>query len=212
MESSIATPGADATGSRTIADMFGLAAEKFGDRPAARFKDGEDWADVSYREAGEIVSEIARGLIDLGLQPGERVAILCSTRAEWAWSSFAISSAGGVVVPIYPTNSASECEWVAGNSEARFAICEDASQVAKLQAVRERLPGLEAIVSIEPGVDGTLSVDDLRARGRGRDAAELAARTRRRRPGRPVHVHLHVGHDRAAEGLRARRTATTAPS
>ncbi len=176
MESSIATPGADTTGSRTIADMFGLAAEKFGDRPAARFKDGEGWADVSYREAGEIVSEIGRGLIDLGLQPGERVAILCSTRAEWAWSSFAISSAGGVVVPIYPTNSAEECEWVAGNSEARFAICEDASQVAKLQAVRERLPGLEAIVSLEPGVEGTLSVDELRERGRGRDAAELAER------------------------------------
>ena len=177
MESSTATPGVDATGSRTIADMFGLAAEKFGDHPAARSKDGDGWADVSYRDAGEIVSEIGRGLIDLGLQPGERVAILCSTRAEWAWSSFAICSAGGVVVPIYPTNSAEECEWVAGNSEARFAICEDASQVAKLQAVRERLPGLEAIVAIEPGAEGALAIDELRERGRARDAAELAARS-----------------------------------
>jgi long-chain acyl-CoA synthetase len=167
----------DATGSRTIADMFGRAAEQFGDRPSARFKDGDGWAEVTYREAGEIVSEIGRGLIDLGLQPGERVAIVCSTRAEWAWSSFAISSAGGVVVPVYPTNSAEECEWVVGNSESRFAICEDASQVAKLQTVRERLPGLEEIVSIEPGAAGATSLDELRERGRGRDADELAARS-----------------------------------
>ena len=74
MESSTATPGVDATGSRTIADMFGLAAEKFGDHPAARSKDGDGWADASYRDAGEIVSEIGRGLIDLGLSR-ERVAI-----------------------------------------------------------------------------------------------------------------------------------------
>jgi long-chain acyl-CoA synthetase len=176
MESSTAAPVAETTGSRTIADMLALAAEKFGDNTAARYKDGDEWVDVSYREVGEIASEIARGLIDLGLQPGERVALLCSTRAEWAWSSFAISSAGGVVVPIYPTNSPEECEWVAGNSEARFAICENADQVAKLEAVRERLPGLEALIAIEPGGDA-IALDELRARGRGRDAAEVAERS-----------------------------------
>src|SRR3712207_5685052 len=104
--------------------MMGLAAEKFADRPAVRFKRGEEWADVSYAEVGTIVSEAARGLIDLGLSAGDRGAVLCSTRPEWTFCSFAISSAGGVVVPIYPTNSPSECEWVAGNSESRFVFCE----------------------------------------------------------------------------------------
>src|SRR3954447_22885597 len=102
MESSTVSPVADATGSTTIADMMGIAAEKFADRPAVRFKRGEQWTDVSYAEVGTIVSEAARGLIDLGLQPGDRAAILCATRPEWTYSSFAISSAGGVVVPIYP--------------------------------------------------------------------------------------------------------------
>jgi long-chain acyl-CoA synthetase len=176
MESSTAAP--ESTGSRTIADLMGLAAERYGDRTAVTFKRGDEWAEVSYREVGEIVSEIARGLIDLGLAPGDRAAVLCSTRPEWTYASFGIASAGGVVVPIYPTNSPDECEWVAGNSEARFVICEDASQVAKIAQVRDRLPQLEAVVVIDPAGDvgDAIPLEDLRARGRGRDAAEVAER------------------------------------
>ncbi|MGH2949067.1 MAG: AMP-dependent synthetase/ligase [Solirubrobacteraceae bacterium] len=178
MESSTITPAAQSTGSTTIADMMGIAAERFGDHPAVTYKRGDDWVTVSYREMGEIASEIARGLIDLGLDPGDRAAILCSTRAEWTYASFGIASAAGVVVPIYPTNSPGECEWVASNSEARFIFCEDASQVAKIVQVRDRLPHLEAIVVIDPSGDvaDAISLDDLRARGRGRDAAEVAER------------------------------------
>jgi long-chain acyl-CoA synthetase len=81
-------------------------------------------------------------------------------------------------VPIYPTNSPEECEWVAGNSESRFVICEDAGQAAKIAEVRDRLPNLEAVVVIDPSGDvgDAMSLDDLRARGRGRDAAEVAER------------------------------------
>ncbi len=176
MESSTAAP--ESTGSRTIADMMSLAAEKHGDRSAVMFKRGDEWAEVSYREVGETVSEIARGLIDLGLAPGERAAVLCTTRPEWTYASFGIGSAGGVVVPIYPTNSPEECEWVAGNSESRFIVCEDASQVAKIVAVRDRLPALEAMIVIDPAGDvaDAISLDELRERGRGRDANEVAER------------------------------------
>jgi long-chain acyl-CoA synthetase len=176
MDSSTAAPAS--TGSRTIADMMALAAERYADRTAVTFKRGDQWAEVSYRELGGIVSEIARGLIDLGLQPGDRAAVLCATRPEWTYSSFGISSAGGVVVPIYPTNSPEECEWVASNSESRFVFCEDAEQVAKIVQVRDRLPRLEAIVVIDPSGDvaDAISLEDLRERGRGRDAAEVAER------------------------------------
>src|SRR3954453_7638865 len=133
------------TGSVTIADIVSLAAERYGERPAARFKRDGEWHDVSYTELGETVSELARGLVDLGLAAGDRVALLCTTRVEWTFADFAITSAGGVVVPIYPTNSPEECAWVAGNSESRFVICEDASQVEKIVAVRDQLPKLEAI-------------------------------------------------------------------
>src|SRR3954449_11735060 len=157
------------TGSATIADIVGLAAERYGEQPAARFKRDGEWRDISYRELAATVSELARGLIDLGLQPGERVALLCTTRVEWSLIDFAITSAGGVVVPIYPTNSPDECAWVIGDSESRFVVVEDEAQGAKVAAVRDRLPELEYV----------LSIDDfaaLRERGRKRDAAELAER------------------------------------
>jgi len=177
MESSTASQ--ESTGSRTIADMMSLAAERYGDRTAVTFKRGDEWVEVSFREVGEIVSEIARGLIDLGLEPGDRAAVLCTTRAEWTYASFGITSAGGVVVPIYPTNSPEECEWVAGNSESRFVVCEDATQVAKIAQVRERLPRLEAVIVIDPAGDvgDSIPLDDVRERGRGRDAAEVAERS-----------------------------------
>ena len=84
-----------------------------------------------------------------------------------------------MVVPIYPTNSPEECEWVAGNSESVAVVCEDASQVAKIVAVRERLPALRTIVVIDPAGEtaDAISLDEVRERGRGRDAAELEART-----------------------------------
>jgi long-chain acyl-CoA synthetase len=187
VESSTVAPAAGSTRSSTIADMIGLAAAKFSDHIAARYQRDGAWEEVTYGEVGTIASEIARGLIDLGLQPGERVAILCTTRPEWAYASFAITSAGGVVVPIYPTNSPEECEWVAGNSEARFAVCEDAEQVGKLRAVRDRLPSLEAIVAVDPSGDvgDAISLDDLRRRGRGRDAAEVIERAAAVRPEDP---------------------------
>jgi long-chain acyl-CoA synthetase len=174
MQESTSVPS-HGTGSATIADIVSLAAERYGEQPAARFKRDGEWRDISYRELAEIVSEIGRGLIDLGLQPGERVALLCTTRPEWSWVDFAITGAGGVVVPIYPTNSPDECQWVVGNSESRFVVVEDAEQAAKIAAVRDRLPLLEDVISIEPA-EGTIALDDLRERGRSRDAAELAAR------------------------------------
>ncbi len=166
------------TGSNTIADLLARAVELFGDRAAQKHKVDGQWRDLTFAEVGEIVSEIARGLIDLGVEPGERISMLCTTRVEWVWSSLAISAAGAVVVPIYPTNSPEECAWVAGNSESVLIICEDASQVAKIEAVGDQLPSLRRIVVIE-GADageGTVALDEVRASGRARERAELDAR------------------------------------
>jgi long-chain acyl-CoA synthetase len=173
------TAASHSTGSKTIADLMVCAAEQFADRVAVRHKVDGDWRDVTYAEVGDIVREIGLGLIDLGIAPGERVSLLCNTRPEWTYCDFAITSAGAVVVPIYPTNSPEECEWVAGNSESVAVVCEDASQVAKIVAVRERLPDLRTIVVIDPAGEtaDAISLDEVRERGRGRDVAELEART-----------------------------------
>src|SRR3954452_1519695 len=188
MQESTAAPTPQfGTGSVTIADIVGLAAERYGEQPAARFKRDGEWCNVSFTQLHETVSEISRGLIDLGLQAGDRVALLCTTRVEWTYADFGITCAGACVVPIYPTNSPEECAWVAGNSESRFIVCEDAAQVAKIVAVRDQLPRLEAIISIEP-CDDALSLDALRERGRTRDAGEVAARTAAVKPEDPYTI------------------------
>jgi long-chain acyl-CoA synthetase len=173
------TAATQSTGSKTIADLMVRAAEQFADRVAVRHKVDGDWRDVTFAEVGALVREIGLGLIDLGIAPGERVSLLCNTRPEWTYCDFALTSAGAVVVPIYPTNSPEECEWVAGNSESVAVVCEDASQVAKIVAVRDNLPNLRTIVVIDPAGDtaDAIPLDEVRKRGRSRDASELEART-----------------------------------
>ncbi len=173
-----ATPVHESTGSRTIADLLARAAEKYAERPAVRVKRDGAWHSVTFGEVGEIVSEIGRGMIDLGIERGERVCILASTRAEWTYADFAIASIGAVKVPIYPTNSPEECEWVTGNSEAVAVVCEDRAQLDKIREVRGRLPHLRHLIVIESADagDDAIAIEDLRKRGGSHSLAELAER------------------------------------
>ena len=182
--------GAVQASNRTIARAAANAADRFADRLAVRYKRGEGWADHTFAEVSEIVDEIALGLLHLGLEPGDRVGLLANTRAEWTYSSLAISRAGGVVVPIYPTNSPHECEWVIGNSDSKIVIAEDAGQAAKIEEVRDRLSDLEHVVLIDP--DGRAAsdhtIDQLREHGRGGDRSELERRCEQVSPSDPYTI------------------------
>src|SRR6516225_6834356 len=131
---------------RTISRAAASAAERFGAETAVKYKHDGEWDVRSFAEVGEIVDELALGLVGLGVEPGDRVSLLANTRPEWTYASLAISRVGAVVVPIYPTNSPEECEWVAGNSESRIVICEDRSQADKIAQVRDGLKDLEHII------------------------------------------------------------------
>ena len=162
---------------RTIARAAADAADRSGERISVRWREGEEWRDRTFAEVSEIVDEIALGLVELGVEPGDRVALLSNTRPEWTYSSLAISRTGAVVVPIYASNSPEECAWVAGNSDSRIVICEDAGQAAKIAQVRDQLEHLEHVVMIEgdPSKHET-SIEQLRERARSGDRAELERR------------------------------------
>ncbi len=163
----------------TVTALPHSAAERFPDHVAARVARGGTWEEMTYAQTAEMIDEVALGLIDLGIQPGDRVCILADTRVEWTISSYAISVAGGVVVPIYPTNSPSECKWVIGNSEARAVIAENKDQRAKIEEVRDELPALEHVITIDAEggrITRGLTLEELRERGRQGDRSELAAR------------------------------------
>src|SRR2546430_3494780 len=138
------------SGSRTIADPIPRAAAVKPDHTAMRYKRAGAWHDVSYRELAQIVQEIGLGLIDLGLQAGERICILANTRPEWSYADMGATSTGAVVVPIYQTNSPEECLWVISDSDACTIICEDAQQLAKIAAIREKVPNLRTIIVMDP--------------------------------------------------------------
>jgi long-chain acyl-CoA synthetase len=172
----MATEAAKAS-NRTISRSAANAAERFRDRVAVRYKEGEDWREVTFATVSEIVDEIAIGLVGLGLAPGDRVALLANTRPDWTFASLAISRAGGIVVPVYPTNSPEECEWVLGNSDSSIVICEDAEQAAKIEQVRDNLKDLEHVVLIDPADGhGDATIAQLREQGQDGDRAELDRR------------------------------------
>ncbi len=158
----------------TVSALPASAAERFADNVAARFRAGDGWMEMTYAEVVAAIEEVASGLVALGIAVGDRVGLLCETRLEWTIASYGISAAGGVVVPVYPTNSPRECEWVLGNSGARAVVVENDGQAEKIAQVRDNLDALEHVVGIDGG--GDLSLDDVRARGRGGDRLVLSSR------------------------------------
>jgi long-chain acyl-CoA synthetase len=162
----------------TVAALPASATERFASNVAARYRADGAWRELSYAEVGEAIDEIALGLLDLGIELGDRVGILANTRIEWMLASYGAWSAGCIVVPVYPTNSPKECQWVLGNSGARAVICENAGQREKVEEVRDALPDLSHVIGIDPD-GGELTLEELRERGRGRERGELDERRER---------------------------------
>jgi long-chain acyl-CoA synthetase len=174
----------DAADLRTIAGLATFGAERHGERAALRCKQGEDWVDRSYRELAADARALALGFLAIGVAPGSRVCILANTRPEWTALELAVAMAGAVVVPIYPTNSPEECEWVIGNSGAVAVVGENAEQLAKVRAVREQLPDLRTLIVIDGSDGDAITLDELRA-GEA-DEAELERRIDAVEPGDPL--------------------------
>ncbi len=171
MEVHAATVREAATGSKNLADLLPLAVKKHAGLPAQLYKDkaSGEWREVTYEQLGEIVREASLGLQDIGIEPGDKVAILAHTRPEWTYSDFAILCTGATVVPVYQTNSPEECQYVIDHSEAKAVILEDEEQLAKIREVRDQLPKLQTIISMEPiEAEDVITYDALRERGRGR--------------------------------------------
>ncbi len=166
------------THSSTLADLLPLSARLYGSAPAICFKQDGEWIRHSFEQVEETVRPLSLGLIDLGIEKGDKVSILANTRPEWTYADFAALSAGAVVVPIYQTNSPEECQYVLENSDAKVVVVEDEEQMEKIRAVRERLPLLEHVVRMTGTSEDAISLEDLAARGAGRSAEEWQARWR----------------------------------
>ncbi|MFE2421090.1 AMP-dependent synthetase/ligase [Streptomyces hokutonensis] len=140
--------------------------------PAASGEGPDDWKSLSWAQAAERVFAIAAGLIELGVQPEQRVALASATRIEWILADLGIMCAGAATTTVYPQTNADESTFILADSGSKVLIAEDATQLAKAVEKRAELPELTHVVVIDPaGVDTAetgdwvLSLAELEQRG-----------------------------------------------
>ncbi|MFE0731035.1 AMP-dependent synthetase/ligase [Streptomyces antibioticus] len=140
--------------------------------PDASGRGPDAWASLSWGQAAERVFAIAAGLIELGVEPEQRVALAASTRIEWILADLGIMCAGAATTTVYPQTNAEESAYILSDSESRVLIAEDAAQLAKAVEKRAELPALTHVVVIDPaGVesdDFVLTLGELEKRGAAR--------------------------------------------
>ena len=153
----------------SVGRLFLDRVAKTPDREAFRAPDGSGgWRSMTWKDSLDEVSELAAGLLALGLNIEDRVAIASGTRVEWILADLAIMCAGGANTTIYPTTSEDDCEFILSDSGSVLVVAEDARQLAKVQEARANLPDVRKVIMIEGEGDGdyALSWSDLRALGR----------------------------------------------
>ncbi|MGZ5405001.1 MAG: AMP-dependent synthetase/ligase [Nocardioides sp.] len=125
------------------------------------------WESLTWAQVEGTVTTMAAGLLALGIQPEERVAILSNTRIEWVYADLAVMCAGGATTTVYPTTAAGDVAFILSDSGTRIVFAEDEVQVAKLREQRDHLPGVDRVITVDGRSDGewVLGLEDLRALG-----------------------------------------------
>lgn len=158
----------------TLTQLFFDTCDRFAAKPAAlRFKKDGAWHNITYPELSQRVLRFALALRRLGVQKGDRVAILSENRPEWAIADFACLGIGVSDVPLYPTLPANQIRYILGDSGA-VAICvSSATQLAKILEIRGELPALKHIIAFDTDATGpgVMSLADLYASGTAAEAA-----------------------------------------
>jgi long-chain acyl-CoA synthetase len=133
-----------------------------------RAKQSGVWVELSYRDLADRVQDLSLGLLELGISPGERVAILSENRPEWAIADYACLSARCTDVPIYATLPAKPVEYSLADSGAAAVFVSSRQQLEKVMGIRQRLPGLRHIIAFDRDAQGpgVVSLEQMYARGR----------------------------------------------
>jgi len=170
------SPGAvDVDPKENLTSVLWHLRERAPDRPVVAVRrSGSEGAVFEERSGRWFVDEVealARGLIGLGIAPGDRVALHSATRLEFTLMDYAIWAAGAVTVPLYETSSPEQVAWILSDSGARLIVCEDAALEAVFRGVADRAPGCERVLTIAEGGLETLkgfgesiAPDEVRAR------------------------------------------------
>jgi len=169
----------------TLNELFLGAIERYRTRPVAmRRKVDGSWQDVSYEDLRRRVRAMSRALATLGVQRGDRVAILAENRPEWAIADYATLALGAADVPIYPTLPAAQVAYLLRDSGATVAFVSSQSQLDKVRSVQADCPALRHVIAFDAAVaaDVALSFTALEAQGRDVPDAAWESAARQIRP------------------------------
>ena len=158
-----------APSARTLTELYFGALERFGSRPVAvRAKRNGEWYELSYQQLADRVQDLSLGLLELGIAPGDRVAILSENRPEWAMADYACLAARCTDVPIYPTLPAKQVEYSLCDSGAVAIFVSTRNQLDKVNAIRPRVAGLKHVISFDEQLAGpdVLTLEQVCGRGR----------------------------------------------
>jgi long-chain acyl-CoA synthetase len=139
-----------------IPDMLAANVAEHGDEVGLRRQVAGQWTDVTWREFGEEVRGVAKGLVAAGVRAGDRVALQAKTRYEWTVCDYAIWTAGAVVVPVYETSSPDQVAWILSDSGATAAIVERGEHADAVESVRDQAPDLGPVYVLDDDGVGTL--------------------------------------------------------
>ena len=135
-----------------LADMFFSKREQLADHCAYKYKKDGKWVSISFREATETAEKIAAGIYKKGIRRGDRIALISNNRWEWVLTDYAILGLGACTVPIYPTLSAEQTNYILQDSGVKLVIVEDQFQVNKLDSISGKLPSvITNYFVIDPG-------------------------------------------------------------
>jgi long-subunit acyl-CoA synthetase (AMP-forming) len=169
---------------KTVPEILEATARRQGDRPALKMKRNGADVTTSWREYREQAMRVARGLIALGVQPKQGVAILGYNATEWVIADAGAILAGAYPAGIYTTSSPEQCQYVAHHCDAAVVVVDDAEQARKILSTKAELPTVRAIVQFrgEPAAEGVLRWSDLLAAGDATPQAVLDARIAAQKP------------------------------
>ena len=154
---------------QSVGHMFRDRVKKTPNKVAYWYPEGEDYAKVTWAQVKERVYDLAAGLITLGVQAEDRVALASGTRYEWALADLANMCAGATTTTIYPSTIADDVAFILSDSGSVIAFAEDAKQVEKLRDIRDTIPCVRKVVVIDGEGDGdwVMPLAELEALGAG---------------------------------------------
>ena len=165
-----------AVGEATLCDLLDRTAAEWGGAPAFSDEDGDGWRTLTWAQVHQQARELAAGFAALGLQPGERVALMLPNRTEHILADLGAVHAGGLGVTVYATLAPEQIAFVAGDCDARMAVLDGAGELARWEPVLAELPGLKTVIVRDaaacPAGDRYLTWDALAALGKERYAAD----------------------------------------